>query len=448
MVEKRRVIACWAVFLSGVTGTLSGAPAVGLRPDRVPWEPPVNAVHIDPTANVGHTADGSRERPFASLERIQWRDGGVYVLRRGTVLEAKAFTVWKKDVTLASYGEGKRPVIRCVSVAAGRTNQHAIRADVAPSLTIRDLEIVAPKATSCIRLNERCSGARVTNCLLRGAVWGIRAFRLSGLTIVDTEVRDIKDDGMFIMGVTDMEIAHCFVHDVNQNWRPPYTSQKEAGGDAIQFLNCDRWHVHHCELDRANSGNKFCFISNGPKQKMGIFEHNLTRGPLTTGDGGASVYFHDGDGLIVRHNTILAPSPGMLYSHSTNLNVYGNVVVGVSGGVFASKSARVAHNVFWDVEGTLASGGHVTFVNNAGRLAVGKDSLGKVRRLDAECNLLLTPEDYGRTPLFVAPEELDFRMRPDSPGIDAGRATDVEIDRLGTTIPQGQAPDIGAYERQ
>ena len=111
----------------------------------------------------------------------------------------------------------------------------------------------------------------------------------AGSRILDTEVLNIRDDGMFMQGLQDLEIGHCRVWNVNQNWKPPYTSQKEAGGDAIQLSQCDRWHVHHNALDRTNSGNKFCFIATGD-QTQGVFEQNRLTGPLTSGDGGASVY--------------------------------------------------------------------------------------------------------------------------------------------------------------
>ncbi|MBW2526963.1 MAG: hypothetical protein JRI23_22465, partial [Deltaproteobacteria bacterium] len=53
------------------------------------------------------------------------------------------------------------------------------------------------------------------NCSLHGSGWGLRAFDLDDLTVLNTEVYDIDDDGMFIQRVTNIEIAHYYVHDVN-----------------------------------------------------------------------------------------------------------------------------------------------------------------------------------------------------------------------------------------
>jgi hypothetical protein len=53
-------------------------------------------------------------------------------------------------------------------------------------------------------------------------------------------------------------------------------------------------------------------------------------------------------------------------------------------------------------------------------------------------------EDLGR--LFVAPAKGDFHPRPDGPLIDAGTDTGLKEDFAGMKVPQGKAPDIGAYE--
>jgi len=365
------------------------------------------------------------------------------VLRRSTVLKLAAYNLNGDDLTLGAYGKGERPVILCTSAAERGRNAHAIRVDSAKGLVLRDLDIQAPSATSCLRLGGGKTTADILHCRVRGAMWGIRAFGFSGLRILDTEVHNIKDDGMFIAGVTDIEIGHCFVHDVNQNWTPPYTSQKHAGGDAIQFLNCDRWRVHHCILDRTNSGNKFCFISNNPKQKEGVFEHNLTRGPLTTGDGGSAIYMHDGGGLVVRYNTILGPAPSMLYSHANNLHIHGNVCSGTAGGIMASKSAEIYHNTFVGQKGPVVSGGRITAANNIFVLGKGaKSAFGSTKSLKQDHNLQ-TQDDPG----FVNIHKLEFGLRTDSRCVDAGRDTPVREDRLGTPIPTGQGADLGAFER-
>jgi len=49
-------------------------------------------------------------------------------------------------------------------------------------------------------------------------------------------------------------------------------------------------------------------------------------------------------------------------------------------------------------------------------------------------------------PLFQSPANENFQLQSSSPAIDAGASVGLSQDRQGTTIPQGFAPDIGAYE--
>ncbi|NIA21050.1 MAG: hypothetical protein GWP05_03545 [Anaerolineaceae bacterium] len=69
----------------------------------------------------------------------------------------------------------------------------------------------------------------------------------------------------------------------------------------------------------------------------------------------------------------------------------------------------------------------------------GFDVLGKQLKHD-----LLTETDLKK--IFVAPDKGDYRLKADSPAIDAGLEVGMEKDRAGTKVPQGKAPDIGAYE--
>ncbi len=48
--------------------------------------------------------------------------------------------------------------------------------------------------------------------------------------------------------------------------------------------------------------------------------------------------------------------------------------------------------------------------------------------------------------VFIDPEGDDYRLRPDSPAIDAGIDVGIERDIVGTPVPQGEAPDVGAHE--
>lgn len=427
----------------------------GLIEDFELYEPPASAIHIDPENAGDPQADGTLAHPFDAFDDVSWTDGIVVVVKRGTTLDIDVVDVAASDVIIASYGEpnGARPVIHSTAVASPGSNRHAFYATHRTNVTVRDLDIHAPDATSCIRFGgDTSSGHQVVNCAVHGSGWGIRAFDLDGLTVLNTEVYDIKDDGMFIQRVTNIDISHCYVHDVNQNWVPPYTPQTEAGGDGIQLSDCNGWHVHLNVLDRTNSGNKFCFISNNPAQDDGVFEYNVLSGPLTTGDGGASIYFHDGAGLIVRYNLVQGPSPGPLYSHAADLQIYGNVFTTMSGGVFASHSATLYNNVFHQLPAAV-SGGAIVAKNNVFALVSASDpAFGTTTSLDESHNLFAvgepTPNSIAGDPAFVDPSAGDFHLQAGSDCIDHGTDVGLSEDMDGVPIPQGAAPDIGAYEYQ
>jgi len=58
------------------------------------------------------------------------------------------------------------------------------------------------------------------------------------------------------------------------------------------------------------------------------------------------------------------------------------------------------------------------------------------------------PNSKVADPLFVNPGKENFQLQSSSPAIDAGVSVGLSHDRQGTPIPQGFAPDIGAYEHK
>lgn len=443
---------------AGSSGT-GGAPpgglaSAGLIPDYDsvnPFKPPPGAIHIDPTNTADTQQDGTLSHPYESFDKSGLTAGATYVVKRGTTLDFDVLGITQDDLTFAAYGSGSRPVLQSSAVAASGSNKYAIELTSHKNITFRDLVVNAPDATSAMRFQGQCENIQVENCKLTGGGWALRSFSFSGLKVISTEVSDTDDDGIFMQGMTNIEIAHCYVHDVNQNWKPPYTSQKDAAGDGIQFDGCNHWHVHENVIDRTSSANKFCFISNNPAQDDGVLELNVLSGPRPTGgDGGASIYLGDGTGLVIRDNLIKGPSPCPFYSHADDLHFYGNLITGVSGSLYASATAAVDNNVFYDVPSAI-SGGSITARNNI--FALGSATATAFDKVSAltESNNLFTQgapaaNSISGDPKFVDAVKDDFHLLSGSAAIDKGTNVGLTKDIDGVAIPQGAAPDIGAYE--
>lgn len=418
--------------------------SAGLISDFELFSPPSEAIHINPEVNDADE-DGTVEHPYNSFDDITWQDNTTYAIKRGTTIKANSIVVTANGVTICSYGDGKRPVIH--SLATQDNGKHALLThwEGIEDLTIRDLEIYAPDAASSIRLLNHNKNMQVINCKLHGGTWGFRSIGTTGLLVYNTEVFNTSDDGMFIQYDRDIEIKNCYVHHVNLNWSPPSTPESEAAGDGIQLDKCNNWYVHHNEIDRMGSGNKFCFISNNTDQNDGIFEYNVLRGPEFDG---YSIYIHDGSNLIFRYNYIEGPSNGVLYTHSQNLQFYCNIVTNMRGPFFASQSANVYNNLFYECPYVL-QGGSITSNNNI-FYSTTNDISWKVNNLQESNNLYSSnnnPETsiFGN-PLFKNEQKSDFHLLEGSACIDAGKNTGLQYDFDGNSIPQGNAPDIGPYE--
>ncbi len=61
-------------------------------------------------------------------------------------------------------------------------------------------------------------------------------------------------------------------------------------------------------------------------------------------------------------------------------------------------------------------------------------------------NIDLHPSELNGDPRFVGFDQQDFRLQADSPAIDAGALLGYSADFEGNPVPQGNDPDIGAYE--
>jgi hypothetical protein len=124
---------------------------------------------IDP-ANVNDPQeDGSMEHPFDEWSNVTWKEGGVYLQKRGTKTILEKINIFANSVTLGSYGTGDLPVIE------SNTESFVIRAYEKNDITIQDLNVKAPKAISCVYfMGESSDNNIIENCRFESSVNGVR----------------------------------------------------------------------------------------------------------------------------------------------------------------------------------------------------------------------------------------------------------------------------------
>lgn len=411
-------------------------------------------VYIDPSATRNGSGT-SPEDPLDSWTRVTtFRSGRAYLQRSGTeeiISTRLANGNLPSGILIGAYGEGPRPRLISTNRTGGDRGTIEIPND-ARNIVIRDLYIRAPELAACINLRWS-NDIIVYNNELEDSFMGIRGFG-SGYRIIGNIIHNTQTNGVYLQDAEDLEIAWNFVFRTNTRWEPPATDENYASGDGVQFVRAQNWHVHNNVIDRSSAGNKFCFISNRDRG-IGLLEHNHFIGPRSSG-GGASVYLGRGHEessypIVIRFNTFSTSQVGALFHHYPDLTVYGNLFINSPGGVYNNgHQTRFYHNVFWNVSGRIMQGGGV-LINNI--IDNREPSYTPINTSHSASNLFtgvtLRTTDVQGDPRFVDPENGDFRLSPGSDAIDAGRfieSFEMPKDRSGTPIPQGTAPDIGAFE--
>ena len=238
------------------------------------------------------------------------------------------------------------------------------------------------------------------------------------IRIMNCEVRFAPEQGILITGIgaDGNEFLNLDVHDNG-------TTDHHHG----IYMSTDRNLISDCTFYR-NAGWGIHLYSDDDEEFKP--DQNVVRNCRTYNNG-----------------TFGAWSVGIgIYSGSDNL-VYNNLIWGEKVGVaieYGASGTKLFNNVVYD--------------HNRYGVYVGWDSANSTIRNNIVYGSGTLLRDFGQgtvrdhnllnvDPRFVDPGNGDFRLRPDSPAIDAGAAIpDIASDIAGTLRPQGPAYDIGAYE--
>jgi hypothetical protein len=264
--------------------------------------------------------------------------------------------------------------------------------------------------------------------------------------LIDVRGRFIEISGLHLIGVRD-RLPHNLYSENG-------VSFSGKGGEGCRVLNCEIENVGHCGVKEMGHGGHSILIAGNLIHDVGQTFH----------DHGIYV---PADNVIVRKNMLLNATGWGLHAYSTPRRTVAthNLVAGNDhhGIILGGPDALVAHNVFGsNHEGGLfffrsgctgASVKNNLFYDDP---AVAFDQMGDAKQapsgnvFDHNCLVPgvrlgnMSPQDrvgsrnVQSNPQVVDARSLDFRLRRQSPCIDAG--ADIKMPFLG------KAPDIGLLE--
>ncbi|MCY3022274.1 MAG: right-handed parallel beta-helix repeat-containing protein [Planctomycetota bacterium] len=191
---------------------------------------------------------------------------------------------------------------------------------------------------------------------------------------------------------------------------------RKCGGQGIWFMGCqDSQIVGNTVLDGTGTHANGISVYMGSKNIL-VLGNRVTNSNI-------AFTSSESDNVTVAYNVFHTEAFYAFanWNKNTDMKVYNNVIL--RGG-----EDLTAY--------TQAAGTTVTLKNN-----IITDNAGK---MDENHNLRVVAADLAK--IFAGPTELDFHLKPGSPAIDAGVDVGLDKDIAGTKVPQGNAPDIGAYE--
>jgi hypothetical protein len=126
-------------------------------------------VYIDPNNQSDPLKNGSLAHPFSSWKEVTWKNGNVYLQKRGTTALIESIVIGASNVTLDAYDKGDTPGI------TGEANTYVISGYDKSDINIRNLHLKGENTLSCIYfLGNACDNITVEHCVLEGQTNAVR----------------------------------------------------------------------------------------------------------------------------------------------------------------------------------------------------------------------------------------------------------------------------------
>lgn len=226
-------------------------------------------------------------------------------------------------------------------------------------------------------------------------------------TIEDNEISNTLQDGLWFFG-HDNTFRHNYIHDIWQG----AGKTKDPHVDCFQTWSWE-WDTYNvlfdgniCHNNRSSGSNQIAMLSGGDNRDL----HDIT----------------------FTNNVFIMED----YGYSP-LAIFGEGV---------TKGIRIYNNTFYNVteHGTpaifLENVLYAQIINN---VAIGYENIAEV---SGTGNIINMNNAWSGDHRMVDYQRFDFHLLPDSPLIDSGFQLEILTDFEGTTRPQGNGYDIGAFE--
>lgn len=327
------------------------------------------------------------------------------------------------SIVYTAYGDGPNPVIKNPGTVKGVAIKIDAKWVVVENFLVRDaheagIDINSGAEHNIIRNNE------ATKVGIGISVHGDHNFITGNYAHDLTMVRNTKggDDDFGAVGIWLFSSGNEVSYNRMINCKAPSFDYGSDGGVVEFYGDVDSCYVHH----------------NYGENCDGAFEIG-------------------GQGETVSHNRIA-------YNVFVNNGVAGGFHVGGKFGVIV-EDMRIENNVFLDTihsdyaigfwngvphPGDFAYRNNIFYIPNYQRVSNDPGFIheNNIYFLDGKKDIGITPGPGEKIadPLFRNVNKKDFHLSPGSPAIDAGKDLKYTKDFEGKKVPEGSAPDIGAYE--
>jgi len=405
---------------------------------------PGRTYHVDclggrDDADGRHASTAWRSLDRANRAKLQ--PGDNLLLLRGCRWKGPLLVTWsgtpEAPITVGAYGEGPLPIVQDSFQDIFVTGDWFV---------IQDVHVRADPPTHDLGCDRQPAGVRYGIYVESGSTHGIIRDILA--TELNTGIRIAR-------GASDHQILDS---DFRRNDMKSDVPTSDSGAVAID-LQGDNTVVAHDRISGSDACSRFFGGRDGSAISVyggrhNVIHHNVSSqnhdfielGDPRTND--TLIAYNVDHSTLAGANFAVVHGLGSRYGPVHDTRIFHNTTVLTGTGSVAIECShaltgddlQIAGNIVWGEADAATCDDGITESDNLYWASDGRPQV----------TFEMAPTSRTVDPRLVDPQGGDLRLLPDSPAIDAIRPMDLgaigALDAAGVPVPQGYAPDIGAYE--